>query len=134
MFAMFFTLRVLLQEVAATIDPQVLAGLTTTVLSLIMTYVPGLSDWHAGLAPTPRRLFWIAVLFVTSAGWLTYTCQAQLACVGLNALDVGIAFLQVLIGGVVGQLGTYSLSTEPRRITVKKMAAKAAAGEIGPPG
>lgn len=116
-----------LQQAPAGISPDVLNGLTMALLSLFLTYVPGLNEKYAALAPTQKRLVWLALLAVGTIGWLTYTCSAEAGCLALNSKAYFEALVKTMIGGVTGSVGTYMLTTPPMEVRRKAAEAKAKA-------
>lgn len=117
----------LLQTEVAQIDPQILAALAATLISLALTYVPGLNVRWAALSPTAQRLAWVIVLLIGSAGLLTYNCNAEAVCLGLNWRGYLESFVRVLLGGVGGSVGTFLLTTAPAAVRHQKEASKAKA-------
>lgn len=89
---------------------ELLASITGIVVSLLFSYVPGLSDWFDGLQSNIKRLIMLAALFLTAAGIF------GLACTGLFNIDVAcnvsgaIGMLELFILAAIGNQTAYALS------------------------
>lgn len=118
-------LQPLIQSAAAGLSPEILNAVTMGLLSLIVTYAPGVNEWHGGLSPTLKRLFWLGLLAASTIGWLTYKCDAQAACIGLSAKAAFEVFVKVALSGVTAAIAADHLATKPRKVQARAAAAKA---------
>lgn len=90
-----------------------LAAIAGIILSLLFSYVPGLSDWYAPLDPSVKRLTMAALLLVVAAGVFGLSCASittSVACTREGALGLVYAFISAL----VANQSAYQLS--PRRV------------------
>lgn len=92
-----------------------LAAIAGVILSLVFSYIPGISDWYGALQPTQKRLVMAVLLLAVAGGvfagscggiWVTVTCDKAGALGLINAL----------IAALVANQATYQLS--PRRFVV----------------
>ena len=58
--------------------PEQLASIAGIALSLVFSYVPGASDWYAGLNPIPKRLVMAGSLLVVSVAVFGLSCASLL--------------------------------------------------------
>jgi len=94
------------------ITPEWLALIAGALLSLLFSYVPGLSDWFAKLDGTHKRLVMLALLAVVTGVAFGLGCAGVLggvACDQAGAVSVLYAFVLAL----VANQGVYNIT--PRR-------------------
>ena len=92
--------------------PESLAMLAGVVLSLLFSYVPGLSDWYGALSATIKRLIMAGLLLVVAGGAFGLACAGIITgidCSQTGLIDVVWAFILA----VIANQSTYALS--PRR-------------------
>lgn len=97
-----------------------LAALAGAVLSLVISYVPGLKDWYDALTPTPKRLLMLGLLALSAVGALAWGCRLDLVpCVVLSWEN----YLTAFIAAVIANQSAYLLSPlSPERRVVRKAA------------
>ena len=84
--------------------PQTISTTAAVLLSLLFSYVPGLSGWYAALDATHKRLIMLALLVLVAGGafglacteWSAYfalelTCDQPGAVVLLQSLALALA-------------------------------------------
>ena len=54
--------------------PQSLSTAAAILLSLLFSYVPGLSDWYGNLDPVRKRLIMLGMLIAVALGSLALAC------------------------------------------------------------
>jgi hypothetical protein len=92
-----------------------LAAIAGLILSLLFSYVPGLSDWYGALEPTRKRLVMAGLLLAVAGGTFGLSCAGvvdAVACTQKGALALVSAFIAAL----VANQATYQLS--PRKLVV----------------
>lgn len=94
---------------------QMLSASAGALLSLLFSYVPGLSDWYGGLAGSHKRLVMLAALAVTAAGALALACleQPRFSFPGLPACSQGglQGMLESFLAALVTNQATYLITT-----------------------
>lgn len=92
------------------ITPALLASIAGVLLSLIMSYVPGLKDWYDGLTAQSKQLVMLGLLLLVSVGVFLLSCGA-LVQYGVTC-DVAGAWglIQVFIAAMIANQGTYSIT------------------------
>ena len=84
--------------------PQLLSSLAGITLSLLFSYIPGLSSWYETLTATYKRLVMLFLLALTSVasfglsclGWLPYF-NLDIACTEQGAVELLSAFVLALV-------------------------------------
>ena len=90
-----------------------LAALAGLILSLLFSYVPGLSDWYEPLEQTKKRLIMLGLLVVVAAGVYGLSCgPTNLQFVTCDKAGV-MALISAFITAMVANQATYELS--PRK-------------------
>lgn len=95
------------------ITPEWLALVAGAVLSLLFSYVPGLSDWYATLDGTRKRLVMAGLLLVVAGGAFGLGCAGILAgvdCSRNGAVNAVYAFILALMANQ----STYAISPQRR--------------------
>lgn len=95
-----------------------LAALAGAVLSLAISYIPGLKDWYDALTPTPKRFTMLVLLALSAVGALVWGCRLDLApCVALGWEN----YLSAFIAAAIANQTAYLLSpiSPERRVTRK---------------
>ena len=100
-------------------SPETLSTLAAILLSLVFSYVPGLSEWYTALDGTRKRLFMLAGLVLVSIA------SVGLACSGL-ATDLGlplactksgiITLANSLVLALVANQSTYLITPKPKEL------------------
>lgn len=103
---------------------ELLAGLSGGLLSLLMSYVPGLNTWYAALESTWKSLLMLGALVVVAASAFALSCAGWAEGFGIVGLTCDQAGLQRLLSAFVAALvmnqATYKISPETRRVQVAK--------------
>ena len=93
---------------------EMLSAAGGILLSLLFSYIPGLSDWYAAQTGTTKRLVMLATLLVLAASSLYLAClgYAQVGGVGLPECSPdGLAALaQAFVTALVANQATYLIS------------------------
>lgn len=96
---------------------ELLAAVAGALISLLCSYVPGLSDWYAAQDGTHKRLWMLAALCIVAAGSLGLSCLgiAQAGGVALPACTTGgiQALVEALVIALAANQATYLIS--PKR-------------------
>ncbi len=95
-----------------------LGALAGVILSLLFSYVPGLSDKFAALSATTKRLIMAALLLVVAVGALALSCANIIITVECTQAGL-IALINVYIAALVANQAAYLISP-----SIKKVAAK----------
>jgi hypothetical protein len=95
-----------------------LAAIAGVLLSLLFSYVPGLSDWYGALDPTKKRLVMAALLLVVAVGVFAASCGQFVAGVVGVTCDKGgaLALISAFITALVANQAAYQIS--PRKLVV----------------
>jgi len=98
---------------------EVLAAIAGSLLSLLFSYVPGLSEWYANLGVaqnddgTRKRLVMLGLLCLVAAGSFGLGCAGWAADFGLSIScdQKGVmGLLQALLLAVMANQSTYKIS------------------------
>ena len=104
---------------------ELLAGLAGGLLSLLMSYIPGLNSWYAALDSVKKSLIMLGALVVVAAAVYGLSCAGWAAGWGFEQ-TCDQAGLQKLIAAFVAALvmnqATYKISPETNRVQVAKAA------------
>lgn len=102
---------------------ELLAGLAGGLISLLMSYVPGLNTWYAALDSIKKSLLMLAALAVVAGAVYGLSCAGWAAGWGIDQ-TCDQAGLQRLIGAFVAALvmnqATYKISPETNRVQAVK--------------
>lgn len=84
------------------LSPEVLAGIAGAVLSLALSYIPGLNTKYAGLSEDQKKFIMLILLALCSAGVFAASCAPLLGlafveCSGGGAIQVVTVFIAALI-------------------------------------
>jgi hypothetical protein len=86
------------------------------LLSLLFSYIPGLSDWYAAQTGTTKRLVMLATLLVLAASSLYLACLGYRQLGGVNLPECspdGLAALaQAFVTALVANQATYLISPQ----------------------
>lgn len=96
--------------------PELLAATAGMVLSLAMSYVPGLSTDYDRLSTTGKQLVMGVLLLVTAAGAVLWACgqaenQTLQICVALSWRS----YLQSFVSALVANQATHRISPDPQK-------------------
>ena len=98
--------------------PQVLSTTAAVMLSLLFSYVPGISNWYEALEATRKRLLMLALLLVVTAGSFAIACLGwgELLNVPVTCDKPGAAeLLGALVLALTANQSTYMISPKPER-------------------
>ena len=98
--------------------PQLLSSIAGIILSLLFSYIPGLSSWYDTLTATYKRLVMLALLAVTSLSAFGLACLGWLPYFNLNlACDQkgGVELLMAFVLALVANQSTYLITPKPNR-------------------
>ena len=90
-------------------NAETLALIAGAVLSLLFSYIPGLSTWFETLAPDVKRLFMLGVLLVVTGALFGLSCAglfAYFACTWAGAWQA----VQLFILAAIANQGAYALT------------------------
>jgi energy-converting hydrogenase Eha subunit C len=114
------------------LEPAVLAGIVSVVVSLILSYVPSLRVWFAGIQRQFKSLIMLGILALVSVTiWVAG---------GLGLLAINIPFdqqgfvglVKVFLVTVMANQATYLLSPEPVDVKLAKNIRDVVAKEVAP--
>lgn len=91
-----------------------LAGIAGAILSLLFSYVPGLSDLYGKLEPTEKRLVMAGLLVAVAASVFGLSCGHVLSSVTCDQAGVW-GLVKVLLAALVSNQGTYLVSPQKAR-------------------
>lgn len=94
----------------------ILSGTAATLISVLATYLPGFSTWHAALSETEKKLLWLSILLLCAVGSLAWTCNATAECISLSWKEYAQTFAGSLLAGVGGSQGAYLLLPVPEKV------------------
>lgn len=86
--------------------PESLSALSGLVLSLALSYVPGLNSVFDSLSADQKRVTVGGLLVLCALGSLAYTCQFDTACLTANWQQ----YVSVLVAALVANQSTYLLT------------------------
>jgi hypothetical protein len=94
--------------------PDFLALVAGVVLSLVFSYVPGLSAKFAALDPTVKRLYMLGLLVLTAAAIFGLSCASVLTGVTCDKPGL-LQMIEILILAVIANQSTYQISPQIKR-------------------
>ena len=92
-------------------DEKMLAMYAGVVLSLLFSYVPGLSDWYAKLSGTYKRLVMLGLLFVVAAGAFGLSCAGVLATVACTQSGL-MGIVEAFIAAAIANQAAFTLTPQ----------------------
>jgi hypothetical protein len=90
-----------------------LGAIAGVVLSLLFSYVPGLSDKFAALDATVKRLVMAALLFVVAAGALALSCTQIVVTIECSQAGL-ISLINVYIAALVANQAAYMIAPQKK--------------------
>jgi hypothetical protein len=90
-----------------------LGAIAGVVLSLLFSYVPGLSDRFAALDATVKRLVMAALLFVVAAGALALSCTQIVVTIECSQAGL-ISLINVYIAALVANQAAYMIAPQKK--------------------
>jgi len=91
-----------------------LGAIAGVILSLLFSYVPGLSDKFAALAATTKRLVMAALLLVVAVGALALSCSAVVITVECSQAGL-ITLVNTFIAALVANQAAYLIAPGPSK-------------------
>jgi len=89
-----------------------IAAVAAVILSLLMSYVPGLNAWYGNLDSTVKRLIMAFLLLVVTGGALGLSCAGLDK--GFECSQAGLwQAVQVFIAALVANQAAYMLTPRP---------------------
>ena len=96
---------------------EMLSAVAGIMLSLVFSYIPGVSDWFAALDGTRKRLVMLAALLAAAAGAAGLSCLgiAQVGGAALPGCTQGglQSILEALVVALVANQAAYLISPKP---------------------
>lgn len=92
-----------------------LAAIAGVILSLLFSYVPGVSDWYGMLEPTRKRLLMAALLLAVAGGMFGLSCAGVVDAVSCTQ-GGALALVNAFIAALVANQAAYMIS--PRKHVV----------------
>jgi len=102
---------------------ETLAMVAGIILTLTLSYVPGLNRQYATLSPEFKRLIMLGLLILVSAGAIGAACTglSEVLGVTLTCDEVGLTQLaKALVAAIIANQGVYAIS--PRTKSIRKKA------------
>ena len=97
--------------------PQTLSTAAAVALSLLFSYVPGLSHWYDGLDATRKRLTMLILLLLTTLTAFGLTCAGWAEAFGLSlSCDQpgAITLIQSLVLALTANQSTYLITPKTK--------------------
>jgi putative flippase GtrA len=98
---------------------ELLSYFAGAAVSLLFSYVPGLSTWYASLSSKQKSLGMLIALFVTALGVLGLACAKLVAYVTCDQPGV-IELAKIFIAAIIANQATYFLSSETPAVKAAK--------------
>lgn len=92
-----------------------LAAIAGIILSLLFSYIPGLSDWYDHLDSTQKRLAMAALLLGVSGGIFGLSCGNVITAVVCDKSGA-LGLIQAFIAALIANQATYQIS--PRKLII----------------
>lgn len=105
------------------LTPEILAGIAGAIISLLFSYIPGLSTWFAALGEEVKRLVMAGIMLAAVIAIWLMSCGGLLSS-GVVCDQVGlmqVAWIYIL--AVMANQGIYKIT--PRTSAVKAAKAQA---------
>lgn len=105
------------------VSPEVLSTMAGAVLSLLMSYVPGLRTKFAALIPEVKRLWMLGLLAGVTGAIAGLSCAGVLA--GVTCTEVGLwQLLWMFILALIGNQAMFEITPQPTDVRAAASAAK----------
>lgn len=96
------------------VTPELLAAIAASLLSLLLSYVPGLGDWYNSLSGQAKALLMGLLLLVVSVGIYAGTCGGLWTAFGVTCDRQGLfALLGILLSALMANQGTFMIAVDP---------------------
>ena len=86
-----------------------LSMVTGTVLSLFMSYVPGVSGWYEGLSTESKRLVMGVLLLAVAGGAFSLACGGVVDVVECSKVGA-LGLVQAFIAALIANQATYLIT------------------------
>ena len=94
-------------------NSNTLAALSGVLLSLIFSYVPGLSEWYDAQPPVNKRLIMALSVVVIAAGAFGLSCAGVLQSVACDQAGA-LGLVEAVISALVANQATFLISPKSR--------------------
>lgn len=99
--------------------PELLASISGIVLSLLFSYVPGLSGWYEPKSAQQKSLIMLLLLFLVTVAVFGLACaNVQLGFNVVCSADGAWALVKVFVTAMIANQSTYMIS--PKSSKTKK--------------
>lgn len=96
------------------LTPDFLSLVAGTIISLVLSYIPGLKAWYEKLSGDWKRFILLVCLALASAGVFALGC-AGFITTSLTCDKMGVwAMIQYFILAAIASQGTYSLTNKKK--------------------
>ena len=102
---------------------ELLAGLAGGLLSLLMSYVPGVNAWYAGLTSVYKSLLMLSALVIVALGVFGLSCAGWTEGWGIQQTcdQAGVQrLIAAFIAALVANQATYKISPETNQVQAVK--------------
>ena len=107
------------------ISPELLAALYATILSLLLSYVPGLNTKWAALPEDVKKTIMALGLIAISVGVFVASCAPALGLVFVECSTGGaLKLLSILVAALVANQSAHRLAPETKAVKAVKAALK----------
>ena len=97
-------------------SPETLSATAAVILSLLFSYIPGLSDAYGAYSKTGKRLIMLGLLALTSLGAFILACAGvgELLGISFTCDEAGaVVLLQAFGAAVIANQAAYLISPKP---------------------
>ncbi|MHC1730456.1 MAG: hypothetical protein AB9888_00260 [Bacteroidales bacterium] len=91
---------------------ELLGSISGIVLSLLFSYIPGLSDWYARLTGEKKRLIMAGLLLITALVVFGLSCANLFDLVACSQ-DGVMGLLKIFITALIANQSAYLITTQP---------------------
>lgn len=103
------------------LSPELLAMVAGAILSLGLSYIPGLNSWYAGLAEDVKKFIMLVLLAVASIGVLAVSCAPLLGMVFVECTTAGaVQVLVVFIAALIANQSVHRISPQVKAVRASK--------------
>jgi hypothetical protein len=98
---------------------ELLASIAGITLSLLFSYIPGLSTWYATLTGQYKSLLMAGLLLVTAAAIFGLSCANVAAYVTCDQAGA-ISLVKIFIAALIANQATYAISPQTEGVKAIK--------------
>lgn len=97
---------------------DLLSSVSGVILSLLFSYLPGLSDWYGGLVGDKKRIIMLGMLALVAAGMYALDCGGVLvkfapSLAGMcSAADGWVDVLRAFVAAMIANQSAFALSPQ----------------------